>query len=67
MPLAPPGRTCPIWQVRESYRGIVREGGHAALFRGLRARLIHVISIIWVQLIMYDRIKQWLGLPATGH
>ena len=32
-----------------------------------QARLVHVIGIIWVQLIMYDSIKQGLGLPATGH
>ena len=32
-----------------------------------QARLVHVIGIIWVQLIMYDSIKQSLGLPATGH
>ena len=43
------------------------EGGLPALFRGLRARLMHVISIIWVQLIVYDQTKQLLGLPATGH
>lgn len=32
-----------------------------------QARLVHVIGIIWVQLILYDSIKQRLGLPATGH
>jgi len=32
-----------------------------------QARLVHVIGIIWVQLIIYDSIKQGLGLPATGH
>ena len=33
----------------------------------LKARLLHVIGIIWVQLVIYDYVKQWLGLPATGH
>ena len=33
----------------------------------LVARVAQVISIIWVQLIIYDNAKQWLGLPATGH
>jgi len=28
---------------------------------------MHVIGIIWVQLILYDTIKQALGLPSTGH
>lgn len=53
--------------VPETVRQLMREGGVAALFRGLRARLLHVISIIWVQLMVYDQAKQWLGLPATGH
>jgi len=50
-----------------SLRRLLGEGGITALFRGLRARLIHVISIIWVQLMCYDYTKQLLGLPATGH
>lgn len=47
-------------------RDLISHGGIAALFRGLRARLLHVISIIWVQLVVYDKTKQLLGLPATG-
>lgn len=43
---------------------LIKDG---ALFTGLKARLIHVIGIIWVQLIIYDKLKQALGLPATGH
>jgi len=42
-------------------------GGPLALFTGLKARLLHVIGIIWVQLVIYDKVKQMLGLPATGH
>jgi solute carrier family 25 phosphate transporter 3 len=42
-------------------------GGPLALFTGLKARLLHVIGIIWVQLIIYDKVKVALGLPATGH
>ncbi len=52
--------------VVEALRGIVFRGGAAGLFVGLRARLVHVVSIIWVQLVMYDKIKVFLGLPATG-
>jgi solute carrier family 25 phosphate transporter 3 len=52
--------------VVEALRGIVSRGGAAGLFVGLRARLVHVVSIIWVQLVMYDKIKVFLGLPATG-
>jgi len=51
----------------ESLRSVVRKRGVGGLFVGLQARLVHVIGIIWVQLIMYDSIKQGLGLPATGH
>ena len=48
-------------------RSITKEGGNAALFRGIKARLLHVIGIIWVQLVIYDYVKVSLGLPATGH
>ncbi|KAJ8608677.1 hypothetical protein CTAYLR_009403 [Chrysophaeum taylorii] len=42
-------------------------GAFRALFTGIKARLLHVIGIIWIQLVIYDKIKQLLGLPATGH
>jgi len=51
----------------ESLRSVVRKRGVGGLLVGLQARLVHVIGIIWVQLIIYDSIKQGLGLPATGH
>ena len=44
----------------------VEEGGFSAFFRGLNARLIHVGCIITFQLVLYDQIKQALGLPASG-
>jgi len=54
--------------VAGSLRKVVRDGGGlAALFTGLKARFLHVIGIIWVQLVIYDKVKQVLGLPATGH
>ena len=40
-----------------SLRRMVREHGLAGLFVGLQARLLHVVGIIWVQLIMYDKLK----------
>ena len=43
---------------------IVNEGG--GLFGGLNARFIHVGCIITLQLVLYDQIKQALGLPASG-
>lgn len=54
--------------VSGSVAKLIKEGGGPmALFGGLKARLLHVIGIIWVQLIIYDKVKQTLGLPATGH
>jgi len=41
-------------------------GGLRAFFVGTDARLIHVGSIITSQLVIYDIVKQLLGLPATG-
>ena len=41
-------------------------GGIFAFFRGLNARFFHVGCIITFQLVIYDQIKQALGLPASG-
>ncbi|KAL7535154.1 hypothetical protein ACHAXR_006308 [Thalassiosira sp. AJA248-18] len=41
-------------------------GGFAGFFRGLNARFFHVACIITFQLVIYDQIKQALGLPASG-
>jgi len=43
------------------------KGPLSALFTGIQARLLHVIGILWIQLVIYDKVKQFLGLPATGH
>ena len=45
---------------------LYKDGGIAAFFRGLNARFIHVGFIITFQLVIYDQIKQLLGLPASG-
>ncbi|KAL7464222.1 hypothetical protein ACHAXS_004567 [Conticribra weissflogii] len=46
---------------------VYREGGGiAAFFRGLNARFFHVGCIITFQLVLYDQLKQVLGLPASG-
>ena len=53
-----------------SFIGVMREinksGGISAFFTGTGARIIHVSSIITSQLVIYDIVKQLLGLPATG-
>jgi len=46
--------------------GIYGRGGLPEFFRGTQARLVHVGMIITSQLMVYDLVKQFLGLPATG-
>jgi solute carrier family 25 phosphate transporter 3 len=45
---------------------IYQRGGIAEFFRGTQARIVHVGMIITSQLVVYDLVKQMLGLPATG-
>jgi solute carrier family 25 phosphate transporter 3 len=45
---------------------IYNERGLQGFVTGLSARFLHVGSIITSQLVLYDIIKQMLGLPATG-
>lgn len=47
-------------------RTIYGRGGLPEFFRGTQARLVHVGMIITSQLMVYDLVKQLLGLPATG-
>jgi solute carrier family 25 phosphate transporter 3 len=42
------------------------QGGVPGFFTGTGARIIHVSTIITSQLVIYDIVKQLLGLPATG-
>ena len=41
-------------------------GGVPEFFVGTCARIVHVGLIITSQLVIYDLVKQALGLPATG-
>ena len=43
-----------------------RRNSLSGFFTGLQARFVHVGMIITSQLVIYDIIKQLLGLPATG-
>jgi len=45
---------------------IYKQGGVSGFFVGTRARLVHVVAIITSQLMIYDIVKQSVGLPATG-
>lgn len=49
-----------------AFRAILARDGPLGLFAGLQARFLHVAAIIIVQLVVYDAIKQMLGLPSTG-
>jgi len=49
---------------RHSDDGVIR--GLSGFFTGLQARIVHVGLIITSQLVIYDLMKQLLGLPATG-
>ncbi len=53
------------------FTGVIRDiyktkGGVSGFFTGTGARIVHVSSIITSQLVIYDVVKQLLGLPATG-
>ncbi|GKY91950.1 hypothetical protein MPSEU_000166600 [Mayamaea pseudoterrestris] len=45
---------------------LYKEGGVSQFFTGTQARIVHVGLIITSQLVIYDIVKQLLGLPATG-
>jgi len=53
-----------------SFPGVINtiwdRGGVSAFFTGTSARIVHVGMIITSQLVIYDIVKQALGLPATG-
>ena len=53
-----------------SFTNLVRDvwvkEGFSGFWTGLSARFFHVGAIITSQLVLYDFIKQLLGLPATG-
>jgi solute carrier family 25 (mitochondrial phosphate transporter), member 3 len=47
-------------------RSLYAVNGLATFFTGTGARIVHVGLIITSQLVIYDVVKQFLGLPATG-
>lgn len=52
--------------LQQTYTKISSEVGLQGFTAGLSARFVHVGAIITTQLVLYDIIKQLLGLPATG-
>lgn len=57
-------------KTEQGFLGVVQsiydKGGLQGFFTGTGARILHVSSIITSQLVIYDIVKQLLGLPATG-
>jgi len=51
---------------KQVVKGVYDEQGFRGFFSGLSARLLQVGTIITSQLVLYDIVKQLLGLPATG-
>ena len=49
---------------RRGEKGVLQ--GLSGFFTGLQARFVHVGMIITSQLVIYDIVKQLLGLPVTG-
>eukprot|EP00978_Attheya_sp_CCMP212_P049709 scaffold698877_cov134-Attheya_sp.AAC.1 len=54
----------PFWGVVQNIYDT--KGGIPGFFTGTGARILHVGMIITSQLVIYDIVKQLLGLPATG-
>lgn len=57
-------------KISTNFRSVVarlyEQGGVPKFFTGTHARILHVGLIITSQLVIYDMVKQLLGLPATG-
>jgi solute carrier family 25 (mitochondrial phosphate transporter), member 3 len=70
-PMKPKGRTAIQTSTdRSSFIDVIRtiygRDGISSFFTGTGARIVHVGLIITSQLVIYDIVKQLLGLPATG-
>ncbi|GAX19340.1 hypothetical protein FisN_4Lh081 [Fistulifera solaris] len=55
-----------IPSLSETARSIWVQQGPCGFLSGLSARFLHVGFIVQIQLVLYDLVKQTLGLPATG-
>jgi solute carrier family 25 phosphate transporter 3 len=56
---------CGMLNAMTLVKTVYREEGLGGLFAGLSARLAHVATIVTLQLLVYDYLKQLLGLAAT--
>jgi solute carrier family 25 phosphate transporter 3 len=50
----------------QATHAIYKTHGLKGFFIGTYARLFHIVAIVTIQLVIYDIIKQLLGLAATG-
>jgi solute carrier family 25 (mitochondrial phosphate transporter), member 3 len=62
----PPSPPAPMRSFSQVVSEIYQTGGMAQFFTGTGPRIVHVGLIITSQLVLYDIVKQALGLPATG-
>jgi len=53
-------------RIRDLFNTIMKRDGMKGFFVGMRARLIHVGTIVTTQLILYDFVKRICGIAATG-
>jgi solute carrier family 25 phosphate transporter 3 len=62
----PKAKDAPQKSFSEVIALLYKAGGLANFFTGTSTRIVHVGVIITSQLMIYDIVKQALGLPATG-
>jgi len=59
-----------VWQdgdsIKKSWWATVRALRWEDLWRGTTARLLHVVTIVATELMIYDGVKVLVGLGATG-
>lgn len=55
-------RVSPVTRIQNAFK----ELGWGGLYKGTKARMVHVILIVVIQLLAYDYIKHLCGIPVTG-
>lgn len=55
-------RFSPVGRIQNAFK----ELGWRGLYKGTKARMVHLVLIVVVQSLAYDYIKQLCGIPVTG-
>jgi len=53
-------------RTRDFFKDILKKNGVRGFFVGIRARFVHVGLIVTMQLFIYDIVKRFCGITATG-